>query len=194
MEMSPATLVLFSCRDAEKYEFNGNDLLSIEQLSAFAQESLEYILSQLADKLSDDKQLQSLKELENDLVSINTLIEKQIDSLLPGFTENYTNAFKNLGESANKKLGFYAGMANPNEKLRFGEQLKSCLEDTKSLITNLSLLPAKTQEIKAIYTDDISEPIYGYGHGGRSEKTPCGSLYGYTNTLFPSENIGFYRV
>lgn len=149
----------FQLPDAEDYEFNGNNLKSVGDISAYAKDLLDYAESQLADKLSDDEQIQSLKELENDLIAINSLIEKQIDSLTPNLPENYTNALENLGNSANQKLATYAAMANPNEKLTFGENLKSCLEDTKSLVTNISSMPSKITEIKALYTDDIWNPF-----------------------------------
>ena len=149
----------FELPDADAYKFEGSGLKSMEQISAYAISSMEYIMAQLSDKLSDDEQIQSLKELENDLISINNGIESQIDSLSPQLPANYANAFKNLGDTADQKLANYAEISNPSEKLSFGENLKSCLEDIKSLITLLSNFPEKTKEIKALYTDDIWNPF-----------------------------------
>ena len=149
----------FKLPDADAFNFEGSGLQTMEQLSAYAQKSMEYIMDQLSDKLSDDVQIQSLKELENDLISINNGIEKQIDSLSPQLPENYANALKNLGDTADQKLATYANISNPGEKLSFGEDLQSCLEDIRSLTNLLSKFPEKTKEIKALYTDDIWNPF-----------------------------------
>ncbi|MDC6405658.1 MULTISPECIES: hypothetical protein [Maribacter] len=149
----------FQLPEADAFNFQGSGLQAMEQISVYAQMSMEYILDQLSNKLSDDIQIQSLKELETNLISVNNGIEKQIDSLLPQLPENYANALKNLGDTANQKLATYANISNPGEKLSFGEDLQSCLEDIRSLIKLLSNFPEKIKEIKALYTDDIWNPF-----------------------------------
>ncbi|RRQ48359.1 hypothetical protein DZC72_11625 [Maribacter algicola] len=149
----------FELPDADTFKFEGSGLKSMEQISLYAYKSMEYIMVQLSDKLSDDVQIQSLKELENDLISLNTGIEAQIDTLSPRLLEDYGDAFKNLDDTANWKLATYAEISNPSEKLGFGENLKSCLDDLNSLITLLSNFPEKMKEIKALYTDDIWNPF-----------------------------------
>lgn len=149
----------FKLPDADAFNFETSGLQIMEQLSAYAQKSMEYIMDQLSDKLSDDVQIQSLKQLENDLISINNGIESQIDSLSPQLPESYANALKNLGDTADQKLATYANISNPAEKLSFGEALQSCLEDIRSLINLLSRFPEKTKEIKMLYTDDIWNPF-----------------------------------
>ncbi|PIB37737.1 hypothetical protein [Maribacter sp. 4G9] len=149
----------FQLPDADGFNFAGSSLTTLEQISLYAYESMEYIMSQLSDKLSDDVQIQSLKELENDLISINTGIEAQIDTLSPMLLVDYGEAYKNLGEIANRKLATYAEISNPSEKLDFGQNLKSCLEDLNSLITLVSNFPDKMEEVKSLYTDDIWNPF-----------------------------------
>lgn len=149
----------FQLPEADAFNFQGSGLQAMEQISVYAQMSMEYVMDQLSNKLSDDIQIQSLKELETNLISVNNGIEKQIDSLLPQLPENYANALKNLGDTANQKLATYANISNPGEKLSFGEDLQSCLEDIRSLIKLLSNFPEKIKEIKALYTDDIWNPF-----------------------------------
>lgn len=149
----------FQLPNANNYNFAGSDLNAMEQISIYAYRSMEFIMSQISDKLSDDAQIQSLKELENDLIAINSVIEKKIDSLSPRLPENYVGTLKYLGDIANQKLATYAEISNPSEKLDYGENLKYCLGNVDSLITQVSQFPDKMEEVKSLYTDDIWNPF-----------------------------------
>lgn len=149
----------FELSNSSNYDFNGVNLKTVEHITDYAKVSLDKILATLDPKMSDDVQMQSLQELENDLISLNNLLGQQVDSLSGSLPEDYKTSLTMLTDLADRNLSTYATISNPNEKLTYGESLKTCLTEIKSLSTSIASLPEKKVEIKNLYTDDIWNPF-----------------------------------
>lgn len=149
----------FELSNKDDFDFSGVNLKTVEYITDYAKTSLTQILERLDPKMSDDLQMQSLQELENDLISLNNLLGQQVDSLSGSLSNPYKTSLKKLIGLADKNLSAYATISNPSEKLTYGESLKTCLNEISSLSTSIASLPEKKMEIENLYTDDIWNPF-----------------------------------
>ncbi len=149
----------FELSNKDDFDFTGVNLKAVEHITDYAKTSLTQILESLDPKMSDDVQMQSLQELEKDLINLNNLLGQRVDSLSGSLSDPYKTSLKKLVGLADKNLSAYATISNPSEKLTYGESLKTCLTEISSLSTSIASLPEKRMEIENLYTDDIWNPF-----------------------------------
>ena len=149
----------FELSNKDDFDFSGVSLKTVEHITEYAKSSLTQILEKLDPKMSDDVQMQSLQELEKDLIKLNNLLGQRVDSLSGSLSDPYKTSLKKLIDLADKNLSTYATISNPSEKLTYGKSLKTCLTEISSLSTSIASLPGKRMEIENLYTDDIWNPF-----------------------------------
>jgi hypothetical protein len=148
----------FSLPSSEEFGYEGNDLLSVAALATYARMSLEYIKGSLASRLTNEEQLQMLNGLEEELIQLNNLLEREVDSV-SGLTMEYRNAMDNLQKVADSSLTTYADMKNPDEKLAYGNSVKTCLMELTDLAQTLKNIPQQQEAIKKEYTNAVWNPF-----------------------------------
>ena len=120
--------------------------------------SLEYIKGSLASRLTNEEQLQMLNGLEEELIQLNNLLEREVDSV-DGLANDYKNALAHLQQLADSSLTTYADMKNPNEKLTYGKSIKICLMELTDLAQSLKNIPQQQETIKKEYTNAVWNPF-----------------------------------
>jgi hypothetical protein len=148
----------FSLPSSEEFGYEGNDLLSVAALGTYARMSLEYIKGSLASRLTNEEQLQMLNGLEEELIQLNNLLEREVDSV-DGLANDYKNALNHLQQLADSSLTTYAEMKNPNEKLTYGNSIKTCLMELTDLAQSLKNIPQQQKTIKKEYTNAVWNPF-----------------------------------
>ncbi|MBO6531908.1 MAG: hypothetical protein JJ885_02430 [Muricauda sp.] len=148
----------FRLPSSEEFGYEGDDLLSVAALGTYARMSLEYIKGSLASRLTNEEQLQMLNGLEEELIQLNNLLEREVDSV-DGLANDYKNALAHLQQLADSSLTTYADMKNPNEKLTYGKSIKICLMELTDLAQSLKNIPQQQETIKKEYTNAVWNPF-----------------------------------
>ncbi|WP_349351239.1 MULTISPECIES: hypothetical protein [unclassified Flagellimonas] len=148
----------FRLPSSEEFGYESNDLLSVAALGTYARMSLEYIKGSLASRLTNEEQLQMLNGLEEELIQLNNLLEREVDSV-DGLANDYKNALAHLQQLADSSLTTYADMKNPNEKLTYGKSIKICLMELTDLAQSLKNIPQQQETIKKEYTNAVWNPF-----------------------------------
>ncbi|MGS0524841.1 hypothetical protein ACU8V7_06235 [Zobellia nedashkovskayae] len=149
----------FVLANTGEFNFNGNSTKTVAAIAEYARLSLQELMESLSDRLTNEARLQALNGLETDLIAENDTLVSQIDSLLPALPVLYNAPLNNLKKLADKSLGEYASLNNPEEKLDFGNKLKVCLDELQELTGVLGALPTTSEEIKILYEDAIWNPF-----------------------------------
>jgi len=148
----------FSLPSSKEFEYEGDDLLSVDAMATYAKMSLEYIKGSLASRLTNEEQLQMLNGLEKELIELNDALEEQLDSV-SGLPLDYRNALSQIKIVADSSLTTYADIKNPDEKLKYGNRAKTCLSQLTSLTKTINELPERSEMIKKAYTDAVWNPF-----------------------------------
>ena len=148
----------FRLPSSEEFGYEGDDLLSVAALGTYSRMSLEYIKGSLASRLTNEEQLQMLNGLEEELIQLNNLLEREVDSV-DGLANDYKNALAHLQQLADSSLTTYADMKNPNEKLTYGKSIKICLMELTDLAQSLKNIPQQQETIKKEYTNAVWNPF-----------------------------------
>jgi len=148
----------FSLPSSDEFQYESNDLLSVSAMATYARMSLEFIKGSLASRLTNEEQLQMLNGLEEELIELNNALEKQLDSV-SGLPSDHTEALSQIKNVADSSLTTYADIKNPQEKLEYGEGVKTCLLQLRSLVTTIKELPERSEMIKKEYTDAVWNPF-----------------------------------
>lgn len=156
---SVQTARTFSVPNGTDFDFGGNDLKSLVQITRYAKSAMKQILENVSYQLTNEERLQTLNELEEDLIVLNNALVQQIDSSIATLPENYGKAVLQIKTVADASLSAYASMKNPEEKLKYGTDLKTCFEHLRVLVSQIIALPAKTEEIQAHYLDSVWNPF-----------------------------------
>ncbi len=148
----------FELANAGEFNFEDNNLSAISQLIAYAKLSLERVKDSLADQLTNEEKLQDLNRLEEELIALNDSLVLKVDSLkkLPKTYQKALEQISSLGDSSLEK---YAMIENSNEKLAYGNNLKTCLMQLLTLADTLGALPEEQEKIATLYQDSVWNPF-----------------------------------
>lgn len=149
----------FSLANKNDYNFSNNNISALAQLTEYAKLSLEEIKKSLANRMANEERLQMLNVLDKELIVSSNSLKQQIDSSAQNLPEVYKVALLKIQSLSEGSLKKYASIKNPNEKLVYGQELKTCLLQLSKLSETASHLPDKITETNTLYQDAIWNPF-----------------------------------
>ncbi|NJB69946.1 hypothetical protein GGR42_000408 [Saonia flava] len=149
----------FELPNATDFDFKGNNLNALYQITNYATLSMKAISEKLSSHLTDHEQLQMLNGVEQGLIEQNESLVAQIDSVSSTFSAPYQHTLLNIKSLADSHLNEYASIENPEEKLTYGNKIQKCLSQYAMLTNTLLSLPDKTEEINTAYQDAVWNPF-----------------------------------
>ncbi|MFD2585578.1 hypothetical protein ACFSQJ_01475 [Croceitalea marina] len=150
----------FSLDDKEQFNFSGNNLASLVQISNYAAKSLNAIKRTLDKRLTKDRRQQELIGIEEQLIVKQQELHSLIDSVAStNMSLSYKRALDTLKKHADNALSSYASMKETEAKLAKARELSSCFDELNVLAINITNLPEQEQLIKEKYKDRIWNPF-----------------------------------
>ncbi len=158
---SIGTIRVFELEDSESYGFKEYTLVSANQLSKYAQASIDSIQKILNDKLTKEQRQNELIALEENLILQNKELNRLMDSTnANAATSNSAKeALRQIKAYEDKKLAEYSGINDVEAKLHYARQLVDCYSKLQSLAETIAALPTKWQTIQENYQDRVWNPF-----------------------------------
>ena len=145
--------------NAEQFDFSGNDIASLLQMSQYSTAILDSIQQVLNTKLANDQRQQQFITLEEKMIAQVNQLNKDLDSLKGGLPKNYQDALENIGATSNANLTKYSKMDETDAKMELGRRLVRCFGRMDKLAKAVAMQPTKMKEIKAAYLDAVWNPF-----------------------------------
>ncbi|TMU56562.1 hypothetical protein [Flagellimonas algicola] len=147
----------FAGPNANNFNFEGEVMEALSQMSSYAKVSLDQIAAILYEKVKNEQQQQEFVVLEEQMIAQINSLNQMVDSLDTSGT--YGTAILHIKSIAENKLNAYSSSAATEGKLEEAKQLVPCLETLKSLSQNLAALPERELEIQESYKDAVWNPF-----------------------------------
>ena len=149
----------FNGPDAEQYDFSGDEIRALVQMALYADYSLDSIQAVLSDKLTLDQREQDVIALEEELIEKSKAIYAQIDSNLGSASGQARKSLEKIRVVVGDDLSRYATLEDLSEKVDSAQALLRCFGHMERLTRSVGALPAQSEEIKDLYSDDIWNPF-----------------------------------
>ncbi|WP_422080184.1 hypothetical protein [Ulvibacterium sp.] len=149
----------FVLPNAERFEFDGNTLSSIEQLAKYAAFSLDSVQQSLEDKLTKEQRQQELIALEEELIVQSKGLNHLIDSVSNNVTGINTDALLQIRALADRSLSEYSTMEEVSTKFDYARELVNCYPQLKALTDAVAALPTQWEELQQSYQDGVWNPF-----------------------------------
>lgn len=149
----------FVLPNAERFNFDGNTISSVEQLAQYATFSLDSIQHLLNNKLTKEQRQQELIALEEELIAQSNGLNNLIDSVGSTTTQVNKDALMQIKAIAAKSLSRYSAMEEVTSKFDYARELVDCYTQLMALTKAVSVLPAQWEEIQERYQDGVWNPF-----------------------------------
>ncbi len=143
--------------DHHTYNFAGDMMKSLGQMSVYAKQSMDHIAGVLYEKVKNEQQQQEFVALEEQMIAHINELNQQLDSI--DSSAAWGKSILNIKDLAENKLNTYSSATASEGKLEEAKRLVTCLETFKKLAQNLAQLPEKELEIQEAYTDNVWNPF-----------------------------------
>ncbi|QCK15748.1 hypothetical protein [Mangrovivirga cuniculi] len=141
------------------FNFNKEGLELVAEVAEYSYLSLEYIEDQLSNKLTERQQEQKLANLEEELIMGLNAANEATDSLSAILEGPEKQAILSIKNKVNNDLKSYSSIKDPNVKMKRARELITCFGDLTQLSLTIGNLPARAQEIKEEYTEEVFNPF-----------------------------------
>ncbi|MCX2745393.1 hypothetical protein OO013_16055 [Mangrovivirga sp. M17] len=142
-----------------QFNFNKDGLELVAEVAEYSYFSLEHIKDQLSNKLTERQQEQKLANLEEELIMGLNAANEATDSLSSILEGPEKQAVLSIKEKVNSDLKNYSSIEDPNVKIDRARELITCFSDLTKLSLTIGNLPARAQEIKEEYTEEVFNPF-----------------------------------
>ncbi len=149
----------FALPNAERFEFGGNTMSSIEQLAQYATFSLDSVQQLLNNKLTKEQRQQELIALEEELIVQSNGLNHLIDSVSNNVTGVNEDALLQIKAIADSSLSRYSAMEEVSTKFDYARELVDCYTQLKALTKAIAVLPTQWEEIQQKYQDGVWNPF-----------------------------------
>ncbi|QLG46928.1 hypothetical protein [Costertonia aggregata] len=149
----------FRLDTTDEFNFSGNNLRSVVQLSEYALKSLNTIKDQLDKRLTNERRQQELVSIEERLIASQKELHARIDSAVNNSPSSVKKALYALKNHSDEALSSYSSLTAVSPKLVEAKKLVSCYTQLNVLAKNIGELPEQEEAIKEKYQDRIWNPF-----------------------------------
>jgi hypothetical protein len=149
----------FELPNAERFDFDGNTMSSIEQLAQYAAFSLDSVQQLLNNKLTKEQRQQELIALEEELIAQSNGLNRLIDSVDNNATGVNRDALMQIKAIADTSLSRYSALEEVTTKFNYARELVDCYTQLKALTEAIVVLPTQWEEIQQRYQDGVWNPF-----------------------------------
>ncbi len=144
---------------ADEFDFSGNDIAALHQITEYAALSLESIARILNEKLLKESKQQEFIALEEQMIALSNHITQVVDSANQGLSISERAAMKSIQDLADAQLEQYATMKDESTKIDFGNKVIECLQQLDGLTKTIAIQPERWKSIEEKYQDDVWNPF-----------------------------------
>lgn len=149
----------FTLPTSKEFDFSGNDIETVLQLTEYALRSLNSIKIELQKKLINEQRQQDLVALEEQLIVKQNSLHAFVDSVATYSPLNNRRVLYKLKEHSDAALSSYSSLTNLNEKLTSAKSLNVCYNELSTLATSITDLPEQENAISEKYLDRVWNPF-----------------------------------
>ncbi|MGX1931261.1 hypothetical protein [Flagellimonas sp. 2504JD4-2] len=167
---------------ADDFDFSGNTIATLHQLTEYAALSIEDISGKLNEKLLQESKQQEFVALEERMIAHSNHIGQIMDSVNQGLSKAERAALKSIQDLVDAQLEEYATMKDESAKIDFGNKVIACLKQLDGLTKAISQQPERWSTLVEKYKDDIWNPFMATIMNEEVKKRITNA---YSNVLMP---------
>ncbi|WP_422858735.1 hypothetical protein ACOKFD_15420 [Flagellimonas sp. S174] len=142
-----------------EYEAQAMNMANVQNMAKYVESSLDSISESMSEWLKKAKKQQQFLTLDELLVKETQLLENNIDTLLATDRLGIQRALNGILATKETTLKTYAEMPESDEKLDYGQNVLTCLQNLGELASAVSKLPEQERIIKEAYQDAFWNPF-----------------------------------
>lgn len=140
-------------------QFQNGGLISIYDISRYANETLDSVQKRLRIKLAAELKREELLGLEKDLIQEVQKFNKKIDSLINVPVASHKKELKRIKDQMTSKLQNYTKISEAEQKIQQAEDLTGCFADAWKLAVQIDSLDERRRILEARYQEDVFNPF-----------------------------------
>ncbi|PRX57456.1 hypothetical protein [Flagellimonas meridianipacifica] len=143
----------------QEYARGATDLDNVQKMATYAEKSLDSISKSLSEWLEKAEKQQQFLKLDELIVKETQVLENNIDTLLTTNRLGIKRALNGILATKENTLKTYAEMPESDEKLEYGQNTLTCLQNLGELALEVGNLPERERVINEAYQDTFWNPF-----------------------------------